>query len=159
MNAQDAEALPFVQHVARRMLALRDPLPHIVEIIARSMRHHGLAPDEGRVATLLRRPSVQNLLATHYEVGLWRATDGDFRLVSLAINFNPQSAVRRLAHPPPNRQSCCFCLIDEGANASRELRPETDAFGNVVPGVYLHPACRRPWRQLRVLAERVEVAA
>lgn len=144
------------QNVAFKLLAWRGPSPELAELIARSLRHHGITPDESKINALLRKHSVQTVLR-QYQVATWRAPDGSHRLVSLHHTHDPQAAARRIANKPANSTSCSYCLIDEKDQAQFALRPEVDRFRRMVPeGRYLHPQCEHAWRELRELASRVD---
>lgn len=147
--------LAHTQAVSRHYLVLKTTLDFIVESITYSMGEH--APDKHVLEAFLRKAETQRTLEADWEVGLWRGIDKVFRLICLATTVDPGIARRRLARFPASPGSqCAFCLLDERGLAHLELRPELDAARNQVPARMLHPACIRPWGQLRALIERVE---
>ncbi len=150
----DDEIMRYVQHIARSQRVLVKPLGAIVQLIAGAMQQHGIQPDEPRLENYLRRPAVQALLATSYEAALWRGGDGEFRLVALDLNPNPEAAARRLNYKRSSPNSCAFCQINEKIVA--ELRPETTRLNDIVVGSRVHPHCLRAMQQLRELAEQAE---
>lgn len=155
----DDEILRYTQHVARSQRALAKPLPAIVDFIAGAMCQHGIEPNESRIEIYLRRPAVQLLLRNLYEVGAWRAANGEFRLVALDLNPSPDAARRRLAVKHPGGNACAFCRTDEGAHAPMELRPEFNRLGVPYPGSRVHRACAQAMMQLRELAAQAQESA
>lgn len=154
----DAEIFAHVQAVARFYLAWCGSLTELCGLLTLSM---GKPLDVDSTSRLLRRGHVQLHLQNRYEVAVWRAPDGEFRLVSLALPGDCETAQRRLAHRPPDPGNmCAWCFLDERKHAARApLVPELDVRSNPVPGVRLHPQCVRAWRHLRVLAESTEATA
>lgn len=140
-----------VQAVARQFNAWRGNLPALVEFVRYSMKAD--APPADRLDIFLRKETTQRALIG-YEVGLWRATDKTYRLVSLAVTSDPEVARRRLNYRPFSTDQCRWCHIDERRLAPLELKPELDIHRNLVPASYLHPICMHSWLLCRALVER-----
>ena len=143
--------LCHVQNVAHRFGAWRGALNDLVLFIGHSMRG-AVAPHD--IERHIRRAEFQTELAAHWEVGLWRASDKSWRLVSLAINPDADVARQRLNEFPASSSQCRWCKQDEHGLAPYELKAELNLRREVVPNSRLHVQCMRPWSQLRALAER-----
>ena len=147
----EAKVFAHVQAVARQFNAWRGTLPALIVFIRYSMKAD--APPADRLDHFLRKESTQRALID-YEVGLWRATDKTYRLVSLAVTSDPAVAQRRLNYRPLSTGQCRWCHIDERSLASLELKPELDIHRNLVMASYLHPVCMHSWLLCRALVER-----
>lgn len=149
----EARIYAHTQFTARHMAAWKSPsLQKIVEFIKYLIGPD--APPADRLDNFLRRESTQKELASKWETGLWKASDGSWRLICLATTCVPETARLRLARRPKSTNQCRHCWIDEGGKfASLELKPERDIRGEIVPASFLHPVCARSWAQLRYLAE------
>ncbi|WP_024301975.1 hypothetical protein [Pseudogulbenkiania sp. MAI-1] len=146
-----------IQHVARHFSAWKGGIESLVAYINYDLGADAIEP--AQLENFLRRAENQRELEAHYETALWQGPNKQFRLVCLAITDDPQIAKRRLEHfPADKRRQCAFCYIDEGqfVDLGLELFPELDLRREIVPGRYLHNCCRRPWAQLRLLAERAD---
>ncbi len=140
-----------VQAVARQFNAWRGTLPALITFIQYSMKAD--APPADRLDNFLRKEATQRALIG-YEVGLWRATDKTYRLVSLAVTSDPAVAQRRLAYRPLSTDQCRWCHIDERGLAPLELKPELNIHRELVPASFLHPICMHSWLLCRALVER-----
>lgn len=140
-----------VQAVTRQFNAWRGTLPSLIEFVRYSMKDD--APPAERLDNFLRREATQRALIG-YEVGLWRATDKTYRLVSLATPSDPAVAQRRLEYRPLSTNQCRWCHVDERGLAPLELKPELDIHRNLVPASFLHPVCMHSWLLMRALVER-----
>lgn len=139
-----------VQAVARQFNAWRGTLPSLIEFVRYSMKAD--APPADRLDNFLRREATQQALI-NYEVGLWRATDKTYRLISLAVPSDPTVAQRRLNYRPLSTNQCRWCHIDERSLASLELKPELNIHRELVPASFLHPICMHSWLLCRALVE------
>jgi hypothetical protein len=151
MTENEKLILCHVQNVAHRFGAWRGSLPALVEFIGHSM-HGALRPHD--IERYIRREETQKELSARWEVGLWRASDKSWRLISLSVNPDPEVAGQRLNEYPHSSDQCRWCLINEGVLAPYDLKPELNLRREVVPNSRLHPQCMRPWSQLRALAEQ-----
>lgn len=140
-----------VQAVARQFNAWRGQLPALIEFVRYSMKDD--APPTDQLDNFLRRETTQRALIA-FEVGLWRASDKTYRLVSLAVTSDPAVAKRRLEYRPLSTDQCRWCHIDEKSFAILDLRPELDIRRDLVPASRLHPVCMHSWLLCRALVER-----
>lgn len=140
-----------VQAVARQFNAWRGTLPALIEFVRYSMKD--AAPPAERLDSFLRKETTQRALV-NYEVGLWKATDKTYRLVSLAVTSDPAVAQRRLSYRPLSTNQCRWCHIDERRFASVDLKPELNIHRELVPASFLHPICMHSWLLCRALVER-----
>lgn len=151
----ELKVLAHVQHVAFHFVAWRGALSSLITFVSYSFGPG--APSPGEIDLFLRRKEVQELLSAKYDVGLWRAVDKSYRLVSLAPVTDISAAQRRLKHHPTNPGSQCrFCEIDEKGFANIELLPERDIHGEIVVASRCHVLCMKPWRLMRALVARAE---
>lgn len=145
--------LAHIQYVARHFLAYRGSLEKLIELIRYSI---GVAaPDAEMIRGFLLRDSTIKALELEYETALWRSADRNksWRLISLAVQTDPEKATRLLAKRPHSSDCCAFCWQDE-RGVLDALIPEFDIYGNPVPGVRLHRQCARPWHLMRDLVAR-----
>lgn len=143
-----------VQAVARQFNAWRGSLPALIEFVRYSMGPS--APPAEQLDNFLRRESTQRALIS-YEVGLWRASDKTYRLVSLAVPTDPAVAKRRLEYRPLSTDQCRWCHIDERSFAHLDLKPELNIRRDLVPASFLHPVCMHSWLLCRALVERESI--
>lgn len=150
----EEKVFAHIQAVARQFNAWRGTLPALIEFVRYSIGPS--APTAEQLDNFLRRESTQRTLV-NYEVGLWRATDKTYRLVSLAVPTDPAVAQRRLQYRPLSTNQCRWCHIDEKSFANLDLRPELDIRRELVPASYLHPQCTHSWLLMRALVEREQI--
>jgi hypothetical protein len=150
---QQSTLLAHTQFVARHFIAYRGSLDKLIELVRYSIGE--AAPDADVMRNFLLRDTTQRTLELEYETGLWRSSDRNqsWRLISLAVNADPEVAKRLLERRPPSPDCCAFCFQDE-RGALDALKPEIDLYGNSIAGVYLHRQCSRPWKYMRDLVAR-----
>jgi hypothetical protein len=151
--AEQATVLAHTQVTARHFLAYRGSLEKLVELIRYSIGAG--APPAESISSYLRRDETQKLLELEHETAIFQSADRSksWRLISLAIQADPEVAARRLAKKPPSSDCCAFCWQDE-RGWTTELQPERDVYGEIVGGVYLHRPCARAYARLRDLVAR-----
>jgi hypothetical protein len=152
-STEQAIVLAHVQFTARHFLAYRGSLEKLVELVRYSIGAG--APPAEAISSFLRQAATQKLLELEHEVSIFQSADRakTWRLISLAVNADPEAAKRRLEKKPPSSDCCAFCWQDE-KGWTTQLQPERDVYGEIVGGVYLHRACARPWGRLRDLVAR-----
>lgn len=145
--------LAHIQHVARHFGVFRGKIEVVAEWVARSMGDQ--SPDTDTLANYLRKQSTLDTLYGGWETCLAPNLDtaDTWRLVSIAVTTEPHVARRRLSMRPTDpRRQCAFCHVDTGNRAEYALAAYKDVAGNVVPGIFLHELCMRPYKQLMELA-------
>ena len=154
-STEQAVVLAHTQFTARHFLAYRGSLEKLVELIRYSIG--ATAPAAEAISSFLRRDETQRILELEHETAIWQSADRatTWRLISLAIQADPDVAARRLAKKPPSSDCCAFCWQEE-RGWTTQLQPDRNIYGEIVGGVYLHRPCARSWGRLRDLVARSE---
>lgn len=155
MNDEQKELIrAHVQHVARHFVALPTSLEKIAELAIYSAK---IDVGKDEVCNYLRRKQTQDELRLRHETLLWESCNyhREWRLVSTAVQHDPDKARYLLSRRPQSANCCSYCYIDETRSAAdrERLIPELDLYGKEVDNVRLHPQCKDAWQALRRVVE------